>query len=215
MEDISKTKDREPSAAPQPEAHVATQKTEQAQLATDLSRLEARVNAVHDQVITLNARVQANVDFTDDFVASANNLVTYTESRIDQTLSHTDNVLSNADTFTGIVLWTLAFIMTIGSLGITLYLGKRREEHLREAISSITTKLKNDEDFRDEFIKALISHDALRDNINYAINQAAKNFHSEKDRPEKASQDKNQRRNPGEWKKLIELLKETNKEGEK
>lgn len=131
----------------------------------------------HDgRIQTLEARVQASVDLTDDIVGNANNLIATTESRVDKTLSNADMVLEHADFLSSTFLVILGLIVTIGSVAVTWVLGRRQEQHLRDAITRVTDKLSKDGDFKEEFIQSLISHEKLRDNIDYSIKEIARNI---------------------------------------
>jgi predicted PurR-regulated permease PerM len=102
-------------------------------------------------VNTLSIKLQVTTDLTDDVIGASSSVV-----------SHADNVLT----------WYLA-IFTLLVTGIvtliTLWVGKSRTQHIEEATKKILNDLANDETLRDEFVKKLISHPNMRENINSAI----------------------------------------------
>jgi hypothetical protein len=88
---------------------------------------------------------------------------------MDSVIGASSSVVSHAD---NVLTWYLA-IFTLLVTGIvtliTLWVGKSRTQHIEEATKKILNDLANDETLRDEFVKKLISHPNMRENINSAI----------------------------------------------
>ncbi|WP_105170921.1 hypothetical protein [Pseudoalteromonas sp. T1lg24] len=129
---------------------------------------------LNDRLQIVEAKVQTSIDLTDDVVASTSNLIEVTNSKVEQTLTNADLVLSHASYISSTFLFILGGSITVIGLLITWHIGRKQEQHTRETVSKITKKLSKESDFRDEFISSLMQHDELRQNINFAIEQIAK-----------------------------------------
>jgi hypothetical protein len=137
----------------------------------------------------IEARVQASIDLTDDIVGNTNNIISLTESRIESTLSNADMVLNHADFLSSTFLVILGLIITVASIVVTWVLGRRQEQHMKDAVAKVTDKLSKDDDFRDEFIRSLVSHEELRQNINYSIEQIARKMFTDASEEETTTED--------------------------
>ncbi|MFV9657568.1 hypothetical protein ACNFCK_22000 [Pseudomonas sp. NY15366] len=127
----------------------------------------------------LEARIQASVDLTDDLVAVAANTVSVTEGRLDKTLHHADVVLDQAYFMVSTFLVIASAVIAMVGVIVTWFLSRHRNQMLKGAIDDIARKIQKDEDFKREFVAALVSHEELRDNINYAIDRVAEEFRRE------------------------------------
>lgn len=149
-----------------------------------LSKIDERIDTLEeslkdieldeDRIITIEARIQSSIDLTDDIVGTANNLIATTEARIDKTLTNADMVLDHADFLSSTFLVILGLMITVASVIVTWILGRRQEQHIKDAVSKVTERLNKDEEFSSEFIRSLISHEDLRTNVNYSISQIAR-----------------------------------------
>ncbi|EOW9291629.1 hypothetical protein JG626_10520 [Vibrio cholerae] len=148
------------------------------QLENKIKSYEQSLNELHLNVTDLSAKTQATADFSDDLVSSSSALIESVESRVDKTLDITDQVLTHADalisTYLVIISIFIAIVGTAGSLWIQHRMAKTREEYLKDAVKDLTIKLRDQRDFRDDFINALVTHKFLSENINTAIDNAVK-----------------------------------------
>lgn len=134
---------------------------------------------LESRVGQLEARVQASIDLTDDLVSISANTVAVTEARLDKTLDQADMVLEQAGFMLSTFLVIVSFVVAIVGVVVTWFLSRRRDQMLKEAIDDMAKRIKKDEDFKREFITALVSHDELRDNINYAIDKVVREIREE------------------------------------
>lgn len=129
---------------------------------------------LNDRLQLVETKIQTSIDLTDDIVASTSNLIDVTNSKVEQTLTNADLVLSHASYISSTFLFILGGAITVIGLLITWHIGKKQEQHTRETVGKITKKLSKESEFRDEFISSLMQHDELRQNINFAIEQIAR-----------------------------------------
>lgn len=168
---------KELEQVPQPNDELLLINEQLSGIANRIDSVEASVQNIGEyesRLQLIEARVQASIDLTDDIVGNANNIISLTESRIESTLSNADMVLNHADFLSSTFLVILGLIITVASIGVTWVLGRRQEQHMKDAVAKVTDKLSKDDDFRDEFIRSLVSHEDLRQNVNYAIEQIAR-----------------------------------------
>lgn len=165
----------------QPEIHPETMKLEE-QLGAVESKVdllsskldELKLINADSRLLTLESRVQTSIDLTDDIVGTANNLIASVDQRVSSTLGQADRVLNNADFMITTWLVIISLVIAVAGIAITWFLGRRQVEYVREAVNKVTAQLKADDEFRKEFINALVNHEGLKENIDYAINQAVK-----------------------------------------
>lgn len=167
--------------SPEPMAFTESQ-TEGFKFALQESQIQAlqeTSNALDSRVLVLESKVQSSIDLTDDLVAIAANTVSVTEARLDKTLDQAEMVLNHADFMVSTFLVVVSFVVALVGLAVTWVLSRRRDAMLKEAINDIAKKIKRDEEFRSDFITALVTHDGLRENINYAIDKIARDIREE------------------------------------
>jgi hypothetical protein len=115
-----------------------------AEHAKQLDDLQNTVNA-------LSIKLQVTTDLTDDVVGASSSVV-----------SHADNVLT----------WYLAiFTLLVTAIVaiITWLVGKSKAQYVEEATKKILDDLTRDETFRNDFVKQLITHPNLAENIDSVI----------------------------------------------
>ncbi|ENM5745100.1 hypothetical protein V9R52_000874 [Vibrio mimicus] len=150
------------------------------ELKSEYAQLSDKYTDLNISYVELKARTDATVDFSDDLVSASSQLISSTEQRVNVTLEHTENVLQHADALVSfylvVISIAIAIVGAIGSIYIQYRTTKSREAHLTDAVKKLTSKLKDDEDFRREFIQSLVTHESLRQNINTAIDSVAKEY---------------------------------------
>lgn len=160
--------------------------TQEVEVREDLSTVEEKIFLLQGEGVILEsrvgqleARVQASVDLTDDLVAIAANTVSVTEGRLDKTLNHADVVLDQAYFMVSTFLVIVTAVAALVGMFVTWFLSRHRDQMLKGAIDDIARRIKGDEEFQREFISALVSHEGLRDNINFAIDKVAREIREE------------------------------------
>ena len=128
---------------------------------------------INNRLNILESKLETSLNVTEQLVNSSNNLLATAESRIDTTLATADSVLASAEFISSTFLIFIGLAITVAGIAISWHLGKKQTDHVKEAVDKITDRLNKDEDFKSDFIRVLVSHDSLRENISHAIDQAA------------------------------------------
>jgi hypothetical protein len=119
---------------------------------TELADLNQRLNLLESKLDSMQDKIQANVDFSDDIVGTTNNLLQSVQSQLSQVVETTENTLAHADSLVGVYLWVLGGILVLGTLIINVYYSKRSKEHMDDAIERVVNKIANDDDVKDQLV---------------------------------------------------------------
>lgn len=130
----------------------------------------------NNRLTVVEAKIQASVDLTDDIVGLSGNLLETAEARVNNALLHANMVLEHADNLVDVYLVSIGFLIAIGSIVVTLFLGKKQDEQVKKSIDEITRKLQKDEKFRREFIQLIMEDENIQENLDYEMKEAVKNL---------------------------------------
>ncbi len=114
-----------------------------------------QINELNGKLNLIDAKVQASVDYTDDLIATANNVLT-----------HSDTVLT-------FYLGAMSLVSVIVIALFSAWINKRKEDHTREAIETFLASFAKDETLQEDVVKRLVSHPNIAENIETAINGIA------------------------------------------
>lgn len=145
------------------------------QLGDALDAIALQAGEAHQlslRIDKLEARLQTTTDLTDDLLTNANTLVTSVGDRADVTMQQAELVLTEADTLVSVYLVAFSILAGVASVAVTYLLGRKREEHLREAVEQIAESFGSDDGFQQQFIRKLAKNKNIAANIEYAIQQA-------------------------------------------
>ena len=133
------------------------------ELEKQLEHLTEKQIEITHSIDLINAKLQATADYTDDIISTANNVLT-----------HADTVLTFYLGGMSVVLLGFGFILT-------WWTNKTRDQHIKEAGKQFLESFANNEKLQDEFIKKLVAHPNIGNNINTAIDKISKDAKKMKD----------------------------------
>lgn len=139
----------------------------------EISSLRSSTSDLEEKVVLLNSKVQANIDLTDDIVSTASNMLATVESRISQTLAHSDTVLASAHELVDFYLVLLTFIAGLAGILITYFLNRKQNEHLKKAAELIAYDINRDENFRTELVLSMLKNEKFRMDLLLSIERFA------------------------------------------
>jgi hypothetical protein len=121
-----------------------------------------QINCLEAKIFEINTKLQATADYTDDLISTSSSVV-----------SHADTVLT---TYLALFTFLVAIIIAI----ITYWVGKERSKHVEEASAKLLSDLAQNDQIRDDFMKKLVAHPNISENINSAIEKIAKDKSQDK-----------------------------------
>ncbi|MCV6623479.1 MAG: hypothetical protein OIF51_17200 [Cellvibrionaceae bacterium] len=139
----------------------------------EISNLRDSTTGLEDRVALLNSKVQANIDLTDDIVATTSNMIATVESRVSQTLAHSDTVLASAHELIDFYLVVLTVIAGLAGILITYFLNRKQNEHLKKAAELIAYDINQDENFQTELVLAMLKNKRFRMDLLLSIERFA------------------------------------------
>jgi hypothetical protein len=130
--------------------------------AVDLDALYQRLSLMESEIDSMNIKVQANVDFSDDIVGTTNNLLESVQIQLSQVIETTENTLAHADSLVGVYLWVLGGILVLGTLAINVYYSKRSKDHMDDAIERVVNKIATDGDVKDQLVYGIANDEEFK-----------------------------------------------------
>lgn len=132
----------------------------------DVIKIQAeQIEELKSKIVTIEAKLQATSDYTDDLISVSNNAVSHS----DTIASQAGIVMAHADSTVTLYLTIASFTVAIIAGAITYHFNRTQEQHVKEITQKLLDDLAENDDFRSDFVKQLVLHSNVKERIDSVL----------------------------------------------